>query len=203
MIKIIRDVAEDEQHFTKSMTNSVIKINCVTPETYRKLVKYFKENNIFYLTYQLQKERAYRIVIKYLHYSTDTEDVKQELFELEHNVRNIINALHRTTKDPLNLFFVDLETAENSKEMFNITAIHKKTIQTEPPRVKKNNITRCRRCQQYGHTKSYCNKPFMCVKCGGSHNNKKCKKAKKHQQNARYAEVITQQTTKVVNITIT
>jgi len=29
----------------------------VTPETYKKLAKYFKENNIFYHTYRLKKER--------------------------------------------------------------------------------------------------------------------------------------------------
>jgi hypothetical protein len=58
----------------------------VTPETYRKLVIYFKENNIFYHIYQPNQERAYRIVIKYLHHSTDTEDIKEELFELGHNV---------------------------------------------------------------------------------------------------------------------
>jgi hypothetical protein len=68
MIKRIRDIAEDEQNCTKSVADSVIKINCVTPKTYRKLVKYFKENNIFYHTYQLKEERAYRTVIKYLHH---------------------------------------------------------------------------------------------------------------------------------------
>jgi len=83
-----------------SLANNVIKINCVTPETYRKLVKFFKESNIFYRTYQLNEERTYRIVIKYLHRSTDTEDIRQELFEIRHNVRNIINAQNRTTKKP-------------------------------------------------------------------------------------------------------
>ena len=34
------------------------------------------------------------------------------------------------------------------------------------------------RCQQYGHTKSYCNKPIMCVKHAGSHNSKECNKTK-------------------------
>jgi sulfite reductase alpha subunit-like flavoprotein len=34
------------------------------------------------------------------------------------------------------------------------------------------------RCQQYGHTKTYCNKSFMCVKCGGPHNSKECNKHK-------------------------
>jgi hypothetical protein len=51
MIKRIRDIAEDEQYCTESLANNGIKINCVTPETYRKLVKYFKENNTFYHTY--------------------------------------------------------------------------------------------------------------------------------------------------------
>jgi hypothetical protein len=58
----------------------------VTPETYRNLVNYFTDNNIFHHTYQLKEEGAYRIVIKYLHHSTDTEDIRQELFELGHNV---------------------------------------------------------------------------------------------------------------------
>jgi hypothetical protein len=63
MIKRIKGIAEDEQYCTKCLAKNVIKINCVTPETYRTLVKYFKENNIFYRTYQLKEERAYRIVI--------------------------------------------------------------------------------------------------------------------------------------------
>ena len=63
MIKKITDIAEDEQYCTKSLTNNVIKINCVTPETYRKLVRYFKDNNILYHTYQLKEKIAYRIPI--------------------------------------------------------------------------------------------------------------------------------------------
>jgi 3-methyladenine DNA glycosylase AlkC len=52
----MRDIAEDEQYCTKRLANNVIKITCVTPETYRKLVKYFKtNNNIFYHTYQLKE----------------------------------------------------------------------------------------------------------------------------------------------------
>ena len=85
-----------------------------------QVVKYFKGNNLFYHTFQLKEKRAYRIVIKYVHHSTDTEDIKQELLELGHSVQNIINAQHRTNKEPLNLFFVDLEPAENNKDVYNI-----------------------------------------------------------------------------------
>jgi hypothetical protein len=101
------------------------------------------------------------------------------------------------------LFFVDLELAENKKEIYNIKALQNKFIQIEPPRVKKNNITQCTRCQQYGYTKSYCNKPFLCVKCSGSHNCEECKKINKHQQNAHCAEAIILPTTKVAKIIIT
>jgi hypothetical protein len=173
MIKQIRDIAEDEQYCTKSLANNVIKINCVTPQTYRKLARYLKDN-IFYHTYQIKEERAYRIAIKYLHHSTNAEDIKQELFE--HNVRNIINVQHKTIKKPLSLFFVDSEPAKNNKEIYNIKALQNKIIQIEPPRVNKHNIIHCMRCQQYGHSKSYCNTPLICVKCGGSSNCKDCKK---------------------------
>jgi len=101
------------------------------------------------------------------------------------------------------MFFVDLEPAENNKEIYNIKALQKKIIKTQPPRVNENVTIQCLRCQQYGHTKSYCNKPFMCVECGGSHKCKECKKVKKHQQNAHYAEAIILPTTKDANIIIT
>jgi hypothetical protein len=38
MFKRIRDTAEDEQYCTKCLANNIIEINCVTPDTYRKLV---------------------------------------------------------------------------------------------------------------------------------------------------------------------
>ena len=76
------------------------------------------------------------------------------------------------------MFFVDLEPAANNKDIYNITALQNKIIQIEPPRVNKKNIPQCTRCQQYGHTRTYCNKPFACVKCGGPHNTKDCSKRK-------------------------
>nr|CAI5817631.1 unnamed protein product [Callosobruchus analis] len=34
------------------------------------------------------------------------------------------------------------------------------------------------RCQQYGHSRTYCNRPYVCVKCGGGHSTASCKKPK-------------------------
>jgi hypothetical protein len=122
------------------MANNVIKLNCTTPDTYRNLIKLFKENEIYYHTYQLKEERAYRIVLKYLHHSTELEDICQELFDLGHTTRNIVNVQHRITKELLNLFFVDLEPAANNKDKYNITDLQNKIIQIEPSWVNKKNI---------------------------------------------------------------
>jgi hypothetical protein len=64
IISSINEVAETEQFYNKSLTNNVVKITCLTPETYRALIKHFKETDVYYHTYQLKEERAYRVVLK-------------------------------------------------------------------------------------------------------------------------------------------
>ena len=51
------------------------------------MVHEFNEQHIYHHTYQLKEEHAYRIVIRYLHHSTNLEDIKQQLAELGHTVR--------------------------------------------------------------------------------------------------------------------
>jgi len=122
------------------LANDVIKLNCTTPETYRKIIKHFKENNTYYHTYQLKEEQAYRIVIRYLHHSTDITKLRQELAELGHKARNIVNARNRITRDPLNLFFVDLEPAANNKDIYKVCST-----------AKQNNISGTSKDQQKHH----------------------------------------------------
>jgi hypothetical protein len=94
-----------------------------------------------------------------------------------HTVRNILYVKRRTTKEPLILFFVDLEPATNNKDIYKLYSIQINIIQVEPPR-KARGLVQCMRCQQYGHTMTYCNRPFVCVKCGGTHATLSCKKTR-------------------------
>lgn len=103
----------------------------------------------------------------------DITEIKEELTALGHKVRNIINAKQRGTKEPL--FFVDLEPPDNNRDTYKVKKLNS-IILIEPPR-KDKNIVQCMRCQQYGHTKTYCNKPFVCVKCEGTHSTTDCKKS--------------------------
>jgi hypothetical protein len=51
-----------------------------------------------------------------------------------HKVRNVINGRHTLTKQPLKLFFVDLEPAGNNKEIYTINWLQNKAAAIEPPR---------------------------------------------------------------------
>lgn len=176
MITKLNDILEEEQYDTKTMADNTVKINTKTPEAYRSLARFMKENNIIHHTYQPKEDRSYRVVIKHLHHSTDISLIKNELQSLGHKIRNVINIKQRQTKEPLNMFFVDLEPAKNNKDVYRIRGLQNRIIVIEPPRGDKN-IAQCTRCQLYGHTKSYCNRPYVCVKCGGPHDTKTCKKS--------------------------
>lgn len=177
MVDSIAQTTPDETYYTRTLPDKVVKINAITSETYRKLIRYFREEKVIHHSYQLKQERAYRIVLRGLHHSVPLEDIKAELAKKGHIVRNIINVRHRTTKEPLPLFFVDLEPNNNNKEIFNIEFIQNTKIGVEPPRHKAD-IVQCTRCQAYGHSKTYCYKKYKCVKCGGSHDTKICTKPK-------------------------
>lgn len=177
MIEHLALVAAEETYFTKALPNNTIKINPQTPDTYRKLIHHIREEKIVHHTYQIKQERAYRIVIRDLHHSIPLSDIKEELDKKGHKVRNIINVRHRMSKEPLPMFFVDLEPQTNNKEIFNLQLLQNCKIRIEPPR-NKSNIIQCTRCQAYGHSKTYCMKPYNCVKCGGQHDTKTCKKTR-------------------------
>jgi hypothetical protein len=76
------------------------------------------------------------MIIKYLHHSVNTKEIENQLTQMGHKVRNVIDGRHRVTKQPLNLFFVDLEPAGNNKEIYTINWLQNKAVAIEPPRSK-------------------------------------------------------------------
>lgn len=73
------------------------------------------------------------------------------------------------------MFFVDLDPKTNNKDIYDMRTFDNAIIVVEPPK-KFNDIVQCFRCQQFGHTKSYCRKPYKCVKCGLDHSTSECTK---------------------------
>lgn len=168
-------LVEKSGYTYKSLSQDKIKVLPNTVDAYRKIVKGLTEKNISFYTYQLKQERAYRAVLKQMHHSTCIDDLKTAIEDHGHKVRNLVNVKSNTTKEPLPLFFVDLEPNSNNKTIFDIQYLLNAKIRFEPP-YKKKEVVQCKRCQNYGHTKSYCYSPFKCVKCGESHETSKCTK---------------------------
>lgn len=176
MIQTIETLVNKESYSYKCLSNNVIKLLPVNAESYRKLFKGLRELNINLHTYQLKQERAYRVVLKNMHFSTPVEYIKEAIEDHGHQVRNISNLRHNVTKEPLSIFFIDLEPHIDNKTIYDINYLLNARIKFEPPN-KKKEVIQCKRCQRYGHTRSYCwNKP-RCVKCSLDHETSKCTKA--------------------------
>lgn len=175
MTKTLLNVAETEQYTTKCLADNVVKINTKTPDVYRKLIKYMQENDIIHHTFQMKQDRPYKVVMKHIHHTTPTEEIKNALKEKGHKVRNILNIKNKHNNEPMPIFFIDLEPSENNKDIYDVRAIDNKHVLFEPPR-KNTEIAQCTRCQNYGHTRAYCNRPYACVKCAGPHDTKTCTK---------------------------
>ena len=175
MVSYITTTLEEEQYYCKAFSDDTIKINVYTPDSYRRLITQFRADNITHHTYQPRGERAYRVVLRHLHHSIHPDIIKDELEGLGHTARNVINIRHRLSKAPLPLYFVDLEPRNNNKNIYDLQFLCNMRISVEAPR-KKTTIVQCIRCQSYGHTKTYCTRPPVCVKCGGDHATTECTK---------------------------
>jgi diaminopimelate epimerase len=117
MIENLTNVTEEETYQCKILQNDTVKINTQNPETYRKLIRHLHCEKIVHQTCQMKQNRAYRVVIRNLHYSIPIDEIEEGLNKQGHTVRNIVNIRHRINKHPLSMFYVDLEPKQNNKEI--------------------------------------------------------------------------------------
>lgn len=163
-----------DSFFCKSSADQ-LKIQTATPEAYRTLVHYLKNNDALFHTYQLNQDKPIRAVIRNIHPSTTVDEIKKELLDLSFEVQQVTQVLRKNTKLPLPLFFVDLPQSEKSTEIFQLTSLLYTKIKVEEP-YKHRTIPQCLNCQDYGHTRAYCGYPARCVRCGDLHSSSDCPK---------------------------
>lgn len=145
-------------------------------ESYCKLVKEFRTKGVAFHTYQLKSERSFKLVVRHIHHSVKPEDIKSAIEEEGFKVQNVVNIQHKWTKDPLHLFFMDLEPDEKAREICNVKYLLHTKIQIESSKPS-HAIVQCMKCQQYGHSKTYCTFPLLCVRCGEEHDIRNCIKS--------------------------
>lgn len=174
LLKMLDEVAADNYE-VKVLRNDQVRIQPVSTETCKKIVKNLQEKDTEFYTYRPKQDRWFKVVLKNLHPSTDAEEIKAELEMQGHKVTNIWNVKQRNTKKALPLHFVELEPNSNNKQIYNIKSLLHCRVDFEPPRPKRD-IPQCGNCQQYGHTKKYCFRKPKCIKCAGDHASSKCER---------------------------
>lgn len=118
----------------------IMKINCKILKFNGQLARKLKQG-IYFHTSQLKEKIAFKIVIKYLRYSTDLNDMGKA--SLAHGqARNIKNAHHWVTKNPPNLFSVSLKPTENNRDILQNTELQHRIKPVEPHCLIKNSILR-------------------------------------------------------------
>jgi hypothetical protein len=55
MQKRLNKFLDEEKYTTKSMANDTIKLTCQSPDIYRKLARYMRDNNIIHTPINLRK----------------------------------------------------------------------------------------------------------------------------------------------------
>ncbi|XP_022164153.1 uncharacterized protein LOC111029454 [Myzus persicae] len=70
-----------------------------------------------------------------------------------------------------------INPAPNNPEIFKLRTICHSIVKIEEPHSRRD-IPQCHRCQNYGHTRTYCNRQPRCVRCGQAHLTDMCEKSK-------------------------
>lgn len=172
LIDLLNEHAKDN-YLIKVLRNDQVKIQPKSGEHYKNIVNQLELKGTEFHTYKPKQDRTYKVVLKNIHPSTDTDDIKQALGELGHTATNIWNIKARSTNKPLPIFFIELQPCSNNKDIYNLKYLLHCQVKIEE-QIPKRVIPQCANCQQYGHTKTYCRRQPKCIKCAGEHMSVDC-----------------------------
>ncbi|CAD1472433.1 unnamed protein product, partial [Heterotrigona itama] len=82
---LLKNIANDN-YTLKQVKDNHVKVQVNTPETYRKFTLALKEKNADFYTYQLKKNRSYKVVLRKMHPRTNISSIINELKELNHQL---------------------------------------------------------------------------------------------------------------------
>lgn len=159
----------------KVIHNNTYKICTFGSTEYRNLTKSLNEAKITWHSYENKQARPIRVVARNLHHTCEPTEIIKDLKDKGYKILNAFNKLQFRTKQPLDMFILSFESAENIEKIYEIKKIMNTIVKIEPMKLPKE-IPQCKNCQQFNHTKNYCSKEPRCVRCAGKHLSKDCTK---------------------------
>lgn len=177
LYSMITNKINKNQFQVKLLSENSAKINAADSESYRIIVDVLQKANHTLNSYENKQSRPIRVMIKELHHTCKPQSVIQNLREQGFNAVEAINKLSFKKKTPLNMFMVTFENKEDIDKIYKIS--HILGCRVDVQAIKGSNlIPQCKRCQSFGHTRTYCSRQSRCVKCAGKHATSECGKTK-------------------------
>lgn len=138
---------------------------------YEKLEAYCIQQNKQYSTTIAKKDRPLKVVIRKLPIDTPTQDIYQDLVDLEYPVIEVtqMHGRDKTTNEKIlyPLFLASFHKEPNINEIYKLKYLLSYTVLVEP--YKAPDILQCYQCQRLGHSQKTCHNLPRCVKCAGNH----------------------------------
>lgn len=173
---IIEDITKIvSKEFITKYTSNYLRINLTDEADYRKLTKFYTENQLKFHTFHNPEESPLTVVVRNIPISLKEEEILNELKLTKLPVLKVVRLLNKHKK-PLPLCYVDLTKSDEANEIYKLEKLFHSIVSVEPRR-KSRDIPQCTRCQRYGHTKNYCQLEPRCVKCKGNHLYTQCLKS--------------------------
>lgn len=150
-------------------------ITATKKEDYEALKQMIRDGNTGGHTYPTQEERRSAVVLKGLPHECDPLEIQSEIeqrtsYKVE--VRHMKTDASREGGYKVNLFVVSGESPQ-MKEVTSLSNIMYHRVHWE--KLIKDDVSRCRRCQRYGHSARFCLHDPRCARCKENHDTTECK----------------------------
>lgn len=164
----IRSIITD---YTIRYLKNTVNVYTFNKSDFTRLINEFRKSNVSHYTYTTKDEKQKKLVMKAAP-DMDTEEVKKQIEANNIKVNECKQLLNKAGQPSQSyLIYTDVSTnLRNLKQIRRIGNVHTKWENY----AKKNTITQCRRCQQYGHGTKNCGNTPRCVKCIKPHLTENC-----------------------------
>lgn len=181
LVNSLSQIAGTNNFFVESLRRgqlSETKIQIYTESNYRKVISYLDNNKKSYYTHQLKSAKGLLVVVKGIESSVPTNEIMSAIENEGYEVKSVHNIIN---KDKIPQPLHRVEIAFDSKKLkknephpiYNLRYLLHRKITVEEPR-KRRDPPQCLNCQEFGHTKTYCRLPSVCVICGDIHKTSDC-----------------------------
>ena len=158
------------------ISNNTIKASPNDSLKQMELIRTLNNLGFQYHTYENKQLRTIRVMARGIHHLTPVDHIQKYINEkYKLDCVKVAPKLQYKTKKPLNMFMLTFANGSSIDDIFNIKEICRQIITIEAIKGTKE-IAQCKKCQQFGHTKTYCARIPKCARCAETHLTKDCNK---------------------------